>query len=303
MGSPLSSIVANLVMQDLKESILNTLNVSISYHRYVDDIILIAPMKEVTNILNKFNNYNERLQFTVEYEVERSISFLDLNIKIINNTIYIDWFHKKTFLGRLLSFLSNHPNCHKIGIIYNFVDRAVLLSHPMFHKKNIITCINILLSNGYLLHLIFNEINSRLKNIFHKKLNQTTKDIKNNFFVIPYINNISDMIAPTIRKSEFLVEYRCLNKLDRIIKVQKDKNKHSSKSSIIYKINCKDCEATYVGQTKRQLGTRIKEHAKNIRLESSRHSVVTEHIINKQHTFDWDNVKILDTEIHYKTYL
>jgi len=91
MGSPLSPIIANIVMQDLEESILSTLDVGISiYHRYVDDIILVAAVSEVTNILNKFNGYHERLQFTVEYEVERSISFLDLNIKIFNNTIYID---------------------------------------------------------------------------------------------------------------------------------------------------------------------------------------------------------------------
>jgi len=64
MGSSLSPIIANIVMQDLEESILNTLDVSIPiYHRYVDDIILVAPVSEITNILNKFN---ERLQFTVD---------------------------------------------------------------------------------------------------------------------------------------------------------------------------------------------------------------------------------------------
>jgi len=37
-----------------------------------------------------------------------------------------------------------------------------------------------------------------------------------------------------------------------------------SQSEIVYKIGCLDCDATYVGQTKRQLGTRIKEHVADI---------------------------------------
>jgi len=71
----------------------------------------------------------------------------------------IDWFHKKTFFGRYLSYFSNHPICYKIGTIYNLVDRAILLSHPMFHKKNLKICIEMLRDNDYPLDLIFKEIN------------------------------------------------------------------------------------------------------------------------------------------------
>lgn len=37
----------------------------------------------------------------------------------------------------------------------------------------------------------------------------------------------------------------------------------------------------------------------NIKLDSSRHSVITEHILNEGHKFDWDNVKIMDREKNY----
>jgi len=67
----------------------------------------------------------------------------------------------------------------------------------------------------------------------------------------------------------------------------------------VYKISCKDCDASYVGQTKRQLKTRIKEHSNNIKLDTSKHSVITEHILKFSHKFDWDNIKILDTESNY----
>jgi len=53
-----------------------------------------------------------------------------------------------------------------------------------------------------------------------------------------------------------------------------------------------------VGQTGRQLGTRLKEH-RNIKLDPSRHSVVSEHVLEFNHRFDWNNVKILDNEHNF----
>jgi len=51
----------------------------------VDDIILAAPNDKIDLILESFNNYHERLKFTVELEKDRSLSFLDLLITISNN--------------------------------------------------------------------------------------------------------------------------------------------------------------------------------------------------------------------------
>jgi len=71
---------------------MNKLNFEISiYYRYVDDILLLTPSNKVDIILNTFNNIHYRLQFTVEYENNKSISFLDLNLSIKNKIIYIDW--------------------------------------------------------------------------------------------------------------------------------------------------------------------------------------------------------------------
>jgi len=78
--------------------------------------------------------------------------------------------------------------------------------------------------------------------------------------------------------------------------VHKDIDHTSLKSNVVYKIGCNNCDATYVGQTKRQLRTRIKEHKNNIKQDQSKHSVISEHIIKYNHFFDWDNAKILDCE-------
>jgi len=78
----------------------------------------------------------------MESDFNCRLSFLDITLNIRNNKIIIDWFHKTTFSGRYLSSYSNHPICHKVGIIYRLVDRATKLSHPSFHEKNLKLCIN-----------------------------------------------------------------------------------------------------------------------------------------------------------------
>jgi len=55
-----------------------------------------------------------------------------------------------------------------------------------------------------------------------------------------------------------------------------------------------------VGQTKRKIKTRIKKHAKNIKSDPSRQSVVSEHIRGQNYNFDWSNLKIFDTEYNYQ---
>ena len=96
-----------------------------------------------------------------------------------------------------------------------------------------------------------------------------------------------------------MIGYRVLNKLTGFIKRHKDKTTVDSSNNVVYKICCKDCDASYVGQTKRQLKTRLNEHIKNGNSNSAKHTVITEHALEYNHTFDWQNKKILDRETNY----
>ena len=60
-------------------------------------------------------------------------------------------------------------------------------------------------------------------------------------------------IINIINKSKTMIEYRCLHKLNRFIKTQKDKNQHQKNNNVIYKITCNDRDVSYVGQTKSPL--------------------------------------------------
>ncbi|EFN66416.1 hypothetical protein EAG_06731, partial [Camponotus floridanus] len=109
------------------------------------------------------------------------------------------------------------------------------------------------------------------------------------YFNVPYVNNISECFRLCVRDLDVKLSYTGINNLCRFIKVGKDKLDKDSRSNIVYKINCMDCDASYVGQTGRLLRTRIKEHKRNLT------SVIAEHRA-LEHTFDFDDIKVLDEE-------
>ena len=76
-----------------------------------------------------------------------------------------------------------------------------------------------------------------------------------------------------------------VNKLNKYIKVQKNR-RIQSKCNVVYKIGCIECNASYVGQTDRQLKTRIAEYRKHINWNTTTRSVITEHRLQTQHDFN-----------------
>jgi len=89
MGSPLSPIIADLVMLDLEEKSLATLGCMVPfYSRYVDDIAMAVPPDKVNEVLMTFNGFHTRLQFTLEVGGDM-LNFLDVSIiKNKNSIIY-----------------------------------------------------------------------------------------------------------------------------------------------------------------------------------------------------------------------
>jgi len=47
-----------------------------------------------------------------------------------------------------------------------------------------------------------------------------------------------------INKAVYDVDYRCINKLKKFIKVHKDKKEFFDNNNIAYKILCNDCDAS-----------------------------------------------------------
>jgi len=159
MGSPLSPVIADPVLQDLKISAIKNLPFYLLfYYRYVDDIVLTAPSNSLDLLLQSFNAQHSRLQFTMEIERDKKVSFLDLTFINDDGKLIFDLFRKPTFSERYLNYYSHHLLNHKKGVIFGLTDKIINFSHPRFRQKNFIESINLLLKNEYPLEFIFPKI-------------------------------------------------------------------------------------------------------------------------------------------------
>jgi len=145
------------------------------------------------------------------------------------------------------------------------------------------------------LTFIFDTVNQRIiRHIARKDLVDNVCANKSaSWLTVPFIPFYTEKFK-RFNRNDIKVSFYSPNKMGKYIKVQKDICPYTFKSNVVYKISCNNCDASYVGQTGRQLKTRITEHRNHIRHNTSVRSVITEHRYDRD--FQWDNVNILDEE-------
>ena len=70
----------------------------------------------------------------------------------------------------------------------------------------------------------------------------------------------------------------------------KDKDEPEDRPGAVYKIKCSDCQATYIGETDRNLTTRLHEHKRATKMGDVNNN--TNHL-KASHTIDWDSATCL----------
>ena len=85
MGSPLSSFLAEAVMQDLESKAVTNQNEIKTWDRYVDNIFATVKKDKTEDILQTINNTTKNIKFTKEEEHENKLAFLDVLITKTDN--------------------------------------------------------------------------------------------------------------------------------------------------------------------------------------------------------------------------
>ena len=119
MGSPISPIIADIVLQDLEENCLCNFDFTIPlYFRYVDGTLILILNNKIEIVTSVFNSYHDRLKFIYEVEKNNSLNFLNISlIRNQDNSIITNWYRKDTDSGRFLNFFSKHLTHQKMWVI------------------------------------------------------------------------------------------------------------------------------------------------------------------------------------------
>ena len=120
--------------------------------------------------------------------------------------------------------------------------------------------------NDYPESFINTQINSRLRKIkFNKQRLENTSDTQpKTTIAIPLRNNFYKKCSNILSKYNIRTTPLINNKLNNIIRLGKEKLEKMDTCGVVYKIDCMSCQATYIGETKRSLKTRINEHKKDL---------------------------------------
>ena len=142
-----------------------------------------------------------------------------------------------------------------------------------------------------------------------KKTNKQNDNPSRGMVVIPYVEGIAEKFQRICWKYRVSTAMRPTNTLKSLLVHPKDKKNNLETSEVVYEVPCKGCNKTYVSETGRQLGVRLKEHQKDsekiaekkftraMRKSSTTEqhkSAITDHVAQENHLIDWEETKIID---------
>ncbi|XP_046976615.1 uncharacterized protein LOC124542804 [Vanessa cardui] len=284
MGSPVSPVVADLFMEDLEERALRSGPITPRfYKRYVDDTFTILPSDLTSAFLVHLNSINKNIQFTMELEANNSLAFLDiLIIKNPDNTLSHTVYRKPTHTNKYLNGDSHHHPSQLATVGKSLFQRAHHLCDAE-HLEDELRQVKLALHQNKL-PVPRQHRRSRIK----------PPTVERQPAFLPYVKGVTDRIGNILKRASIKTVYKPHKKVSQFLRPIK--SNIPLQTAGVYKLEC-ECGLSYIGQTKRSIGTRVKEHIGDVKNRRSSKSAVCEHALDKpNHFIRFDKPQILARE-------
>ena len=185
--------------------------------------------------------------------------------------------------NRYLHYTSHHPKHQKLTVAKTLLSRVNTHITDKTQKHSELQNIrNILRLNGFPTRTTF----------LTSSRQQSHNTQYNHFTSIPYIQGTSEKVRRILNGAGIKVAMRPVRTIGQILPSPKDPHNPEEKSCVVYQVLCSDCNFVYIGQTKRDLKSRLAEHKLAIKNQEPEKSALCEHYVRFDHLIDWINSKI-----------
>nr|VZI00971.1 unnamed protein product [Spirometra erinaceieuropaei] len=286
MGSPLSGLIAEAVLQRLEQQVFSSYPPKF-WARYVDDTFVAIKRSEVKAFKTLLNSIFPDIQFTMEEEVNNQLPFLDVQVtRLTDGKIRTTVYRKATNTRRILHFRSNHPVGHKRSCVRTLFQRVQThCSDDSGRKEEMNYLQGLFKANGY--------PKSFIRKCLKKSHFERSSGEKPKFWLsIPYVKNVSEATARILKPFGIGVAHKPECTIRQQIMKPKDPLPTTEQSAVVYSIPCLNCNARYVGETGKRLGTRLHEHQLAIN-RKDKLSLVYGHIRELNHNFALEKARVI----------
>ncbi|BHF76683.1 hypothetical protein SprV_0501978200 [Sparganum proliferum] len=194
-------------------------------------------------------------------------------------------FRKATNTMEVLNFNSNHPINHKCSSVRTLSRRVgTHCSEPEDKITELQYLRRVFKANGYPPQLVNRCIRKR-----DERSNRTDTKF---WRELPYVKNVSEAVGRLLAPLGVGIAHRPEATIRRLVMKPKDPLPRQETSGVVYRIWCSCGQSNYVGETGRQLRTRMVEHAAAVRRNDASSQVVA-HSTRSDHTSKFDEAEIL----------
>lgn len=208
-----------------------------------------------------------------------------------DGSLVLKVYRKPTHTNQYLHFSSHHPLHQKLGVVNTLRNRCETIVTREEDRISENQLLNTALSTcGYPTWALGGHPKRR-----HDPETPADNNERKCVVVLPYTQGVSEKVCRIYKKHGVDVAFRPGNTLRSLLVKPKDITPPHLSCGVVYQVNCASCEATYVGESGRQLKTRIEEHRKSVRT-GSLSSAISEHVQEYDHRINWESVNIIDRD-------
>jgi hypothetical protein len=299
IGSCISPVLADIIMNKWECEVLEKGGDRLMlFCRYVDDCLGIwkGTKRQLKTFVEDLEDRAKGISLEIEIEDEKKLNFLDMTIeKTLDGEFKTSWYQKECAAGIYCHKRSDVDDWTKNNFISNMENRIKFISKQKNADLNKFW--NQLKENGYTEkdREVIIDFRNRMESKAKDEKEEEEKKKRRKWYGIESGGIITEKIKHLLRKEGVKTYRRGGNRILDIVRKKTKRKINEGTRGVVYKVRCTQCDQVYIGETKKTLGERLRQHQDDVRLMRENNAIFR-HVFEHSHNIDWEGATIIEQE-------